>query len=220
MATGLRELVDRVAFVGGATIALYVDDPGASDARTTKDVDGVIAVSSFAEFATLEARLRQLGFQHATEPDAPICRWRYQGVVVDIMPTDAAILGFSNRWYAEAMAHRREVEIARGQSIFVFPLPFVLATKLEAFATRGLGDWFASHDLEDVITLLDGATGAAAELSATQGDLRHYLRATLGELLDHASVDEIILAHITPDATSYPRAQRVKSLIAAFVATY
>jgi len=32
VARGLAELADDVSFVGGATIALYIDDPGAGDA--------------------------------------------------------------------------------------------------------------------------------------------------------------------------------------------
>jgi predicted nucleotidyltransferase len=34
--------------------------------------------------------------------------------------------------------------------------PFFLATKLEAFQGRGQRDFFASQDLEDVITVVDG----------------------------------------------------------------
>jgi hypothetical protein len=217
VAKGLVEFADQLAFVGGATIALYVDDPSAGDTRVTKDVDGVIEVAGYAGFAALEARLRKLGFQHAVELDAPICRWRYEGIVVDIMPTDPKILGFSNRWYPEAMRHRRKVEIAPGQWIFVFPLVFVLATKLDAFATRGRGDWMASRDLEDVIAILDGAQSAAEDLAATTGELRAYLQAELRKVIDHPSVDEIIQAHITPDPMGHERAQRVKALVAAFV---
>jgi len=217
VAKGLAELAERVAFVGGATIALYVDDQGAADARITKDVDAVIELAGYTGFALLEARLRQLGFVNVDEPNAPICRWRFKGILVDIMPTDPAILGFSNRWYADAMAQRRKVEIAPGVSIFLFPLAYIIATKLEAFAQRGRGDWLASNDLEDVVALFDGATEIAAELAATQGELRAYLRTELAKLLRHPAPDQVVMAHLTPDAAIEHRAERVMRLIAAFV---
>jgi hypothetical protein len=47
--------------------------------------------------------LRQLGFSQGTEPDDPICRWVVEDVKVDVMPTDEDILGFSNKWYSQAI---------------------------------------------------------------------------------------------------------------------
>ncbi|WP_156785488.1 MULTISPECIES: hypothetical protein [Cyanophyceae] len=47
----------------------------------------------------LADRLRALSLEKCTELDAPLCRWLYQDLIVDIMPCDAKILGFSNRWY-------------------------------------------------------------------------------------------------------------------------
>jgi hypothetical protein len=220
VAEGLAELVDDVAFVGGATIALYVDDPGAADIRVTKDVDCVIDIADYGAFARLETRLRELGFVNVKESDAPICRWRYHGVVVDIMPTDPVILGFANRWYAEAMRYRYKVEVAAGHCIFVLPLKYLLATKLEAFESRGQGDFLASHDLEDVVALLDGATNVADELHASQGPLRDYLGTELGRLVKHPNVDEIIVAHLASDATTERRAQRVKRLLETFLLAF
>lgn len=98
VAQGLGDLADCVAFVGGATVALYIDDPAAEDVRTTKDVDCVIEVSGVDGYAELEKRLRGLGFANATDEGAPICRWHFSGIIVDVMPTDGSILGFSNRW--------------------------------------------------------------------------------------------------------------------------
>jgi hypothetical protein len=42
-----------------------------------------------------------------------MCRWRHTvtGVLFDLMPTDAAVLGFSNRWYPEAMKTATRVRL-------------------------------------------------------------------------------------------------------------
>lgn len=50
VAKGLGQLLDRIVFVGGATMALYVDDPASSDPRPTEDVDCVVEMTSTQTF--------------------------------------------------------------------------------------------------------------------------------------------------------------------------
>ena len=57
-AATLGELVDEVVFVGGATVTLWITDPGAPPVRPTKDVDVVVEVTTRSEFHAFEARLR------------------------------------------------------------------------------------------------------------------------------------------------------------------
>jgi len=78
---------------------------------------------------------------------------------------DAKILGFSNRWYADALRTAAEVHL-RGGLICVLSPPYFLGTKIEAFRGRGRGDYFASHDLEDFITVMDGRTSLFDEVEA------------------------------------------------------
>jgi hypothetical protein len=42
----LAPFADEVAFVGGATVALWITDPAAAELRRTKDVDLVVEVAS------------------------------------------------------------------------------------------------------------------------------------------------------------------------------
>ena len=53
------------------------------------------------------------------------------------MPTEASILGFENRWQKEAFPHAAEVTLPSGRSIRAVPPPYLLATKWEAFRSRG-----------------------------------------------------------------------------------
>lgn len=217
VARGLGELAAEVAFVGGATIAAYIDDASAADARVTKDVDCVIELVGYTAFADLERRLRTLGFANSLDPRAPICRWTYRGLEVDVMPTDPTILGFSNRWYGEAMLHRQSVSLASDLSIWVFPIPYLIATKLEAFKQRGQGDWLASHDLEDIIALLDGASACEATLQSTTGELRSYVVRELRKLYNHPDATEILAAHLPSDPGSKGRVMRIKQVLAKLV---
>jgi hypothetical protein len=96
-ATALGDLVDEVVFVGGATIVLWITDPAAPPPRPTKDVDVIVEVATRSGYYAFEDRLRAAGFRDDKEV---ICRWRHpeQELILDAMPTDAALLGFENKW--------------------------------------------------------------------------------------------------------------------------
>ena len=47
----LRPLLEDLVFVGGCTTALFITDEAAADVRATFDVDAVIEVKSYVEYA-------------------------------------------------------------------------------------------------------------------------------------------------------------------------
>ncbi len=57
-ADALGDLLEEVVFVGGATLTLWITDPGPPAVRPTKDVDVVAEVTSWTGFRKLEGRLR------------------------------------------------------------------------------------------------------------------------------------------------------------------
>ena len=101
-----------------------IEPPAGDPLRATDDVDCVIAITSRVAFAQLEEKLRSLGFTHPMDdPKAPICRWRFSGILVDVMPIDAGVLGFSNRWYPEGVEHAEKRNLPDGQEVSIFTLP-------------------------------------------------------------------------------------------------
>ena len=66
-------------------------------ARVTYDVDLVARVEALTGYHALEKRFASLGFKRDMAQDAPICRWRYNNLEVDLMSMDSGVLGF--RWY-------------------------------------------------------------------------------------------------------------------------
>ena len=62
VARALQELNQPVVFVGGATVALYVNTGAAPEARPTDDVDVVVELATYGGYAGLEEKLRHLGF--------------------------------------------------------------------------------------------------------------------------------------------------------------
>jgi len=196
VADGLKDLREQVVFVGGSVISLYANDPGADIPRPTADIDLVVVVSTFAEYARLEERLRQLGFNHSPE-DKVMCRYRYQGVMVDIMPTDVPAIGPTNKWYVPGMTHAMIHPLPDGSTIKLLTAAYFLATKLEAFKSRG-GDMRTSKDFEDIVFLLDSRLGLEEELNGAPAEVGDYLRKEFMVLLEAQGTAEAIAAHLDP----------------------
>ena len=91
VATGLGDMLPQFVFVGGTVVELYAPPSIRTEVRFTDDVDCVVEVASRARYYDLEEKLRAIGFQDDMDEDAPICRKLYQGIKVDIMPTDESI---------------------------------------------------------------------------------------------------------------------------------
>ena len=184
IAEALGELCEQVVFVGGSTAGLLLTDPLAEGVRPTLDVDAIVEARDLIHFCRIEVQLEQCGFMRDADSGV-ICRWKHKpsGVVFDLMPVDAAVLGFSNRWYGEAVATAQALQLANGVIIRVVSAPAFVATKLEAFLNRGNGDFLASHDLEDVLNVVDGRDALADELQHASMQLQAFVADTFAGLL-------------------------------------
>jgi len=178
----LGPILDEVVFVGGATVHLWLTDPGAPPARATEDVDVICEVASRAEYYRLGERLRERGLQEAVgEP--VLCRWRSPEprLVLDVMPTDPDILGFSNPWYEVAITTAATIALDSGAEIRAATPVLLVATKLCAWKGRGRGDLLRSLDVHDVLTLVDGRPELIEEIEAAPSTIRTYIK---DELID------------------------------------
>ena len=186
IAGALGELRKQVVFVGGSTAGLLLTDPAAESVRPTKDVDAIVEAESLPQFYRIEAQVEALGFVRDADSGV-ICRWIHKdsGVLFDLMPIDPGVLGFANRWYPEAVRTAVSVSLGDGVKIRVVTAPAFVATKLVAFADRGKGDLLASHDLEDVLNVVDGRPELAKELELAPAALRDAVREALARLLEH-----------------------------------
>ena len=193
-----------MVFVGGCITGLLLSDPAAAPVRPTLDVDAIVAVASYAEFTALENHLRDLGFHQPHAEGAPICRWLSGGLILDLMPTDASILGFSNLWYGPAMENAHRTRIGEYE-IRLITAPYFLATKLEAFHGRGKNDFRMSHDLEDIVTVVDGRPEIIDEVHLAAADLRRYLSREFRSLLSNRDFREALPGQLLPDAASQQR---------------
>lgn len=191
IASALGEaLCERLVFVGGSVAGLLLDDPAAGEVRATIDVDAIVQ-ARLGAFHAVEEQVAQRGFARDMDSDV-ICRWRHRdsGIVFDLMPVDGDVLGFSNRWYPHAMRTAELHDLGGGLRIRSIAAPVFVATKLEAFSTRGRGDVLVSHDLEDILNVVEGRPGLVEELRAADPDLRTMVQAQFRALLARADFTE------------------------------
>lgn len=171
----LGDLADEMVFVGGCATGLLITDTAAPVIRVTRDVDAIVQVVSRADYYRLSEKLRSRGFSEDTSDGAPICRWIGKNVILDVLPTDAKILGFGSKWIAPAAENAVTVQLPSGKSIRMVSAPYFLITKLEAFNGRGGGDYLASHDIEDLVAVLDGRPAIVDEIKRAESDLASVL---------------------------------------------
>ena len=205
VAAQLGELRERVVFLGGASVDLLITSPGASPARPTKDVDVIVEIGTVVEYTRLSELLRARGFAEDTSEGAPICRWVVKGVTVDVMPTHGEILGFNSRWYPHAMRAPRSHTLPSGTVIQLVSAPHFIATKLDAFGDRGQGDFQVSHDLEDVVAVIDGREDLVSEISACEEPVKVYLQEQLGAMLDEPEFIDALPGYLPGDRASQER---------------
>lgn len=183
------DLLEKVVFVGGCTTALLVDDVVTlQHIRSTEDVDMIVEVLSKSEYQDLCQKLRQRGFKESAEDDV-ICRWRLGSMIVDVMPTDQEILGFSNIWYPEAVEFAKSYQLPSNRIIRVVSPTYFFATKIEAFAGRGNNDFLASQDIEDILSLIDGCSSLIADLHAANKKVKSAIAAAIQTFLNESDFE-------------------------------
>jgi predicted nucleotidyltransferase len=196
-----------VVFVGGAAVSLYADIDFRDEIRPTDDVDVVVEIAAYKNFAAIENKLRELGFENDTDSKI-ICRYKYHGLIVDIMPTDEKILGFSNKWYAPGFKQAFDIKIDKQNTVKIFTAAYFIASKLEAYKSRGNNDGRSSTDFEDIVFVLNTRTAVWEDFQNTSKDVKQYLKTEFTQLLAYPYIDEWISVHL-----SYTEQRRVNFII-------
>jgi len=204
-AKALGPMCDELVFLGGCATALLITDSAAPPVRVTRDVDTLAEVGTAAEYHKLENQLRQRGFEVDSSKGAPICRWVGHGILLDVMPTDDRILGFGNIWYESAIDSSKPYGLPSGGQIRLIDSVHFLATKLEAFAGRGDNDFVMSHDLEDVVCVLDGRPELEDEIANSAQEVKSYICNRLRDFMDKPQFVESLPGHLPGDAGSQAR---------------
>lgn len=195
IAKALRELKGEMVFVGGAVISLYTDDPAADEIRPTQDVDMTLDIVNLSHWVKVQEELARLGF-HPDPLGHAICSYKYKNIPVDIMSTNDGPLGPANRWYKIGFENLWTLN-AKDEEIRVLSAPCYLASKFEAFHSRGK-DFRTSHDMEDIVYVLDNRLHIVEEIQSDDERVTTYLKSQLQEIVSNGLLQETLVAHIHP----------------------
>ncbi|MGO2090191.1 MAG: hypothetical protein ACTH2P_11335 [Oceanisphaera sp.] len=185
------DLCEKMAFVGGCTTGLLLTDEFTKEqVRHTNDVDLIVSVMGYINYHQLQEELVAKGFSISApgedeqeDEDTPYCAMKLDDLRVDFIPDDVETLGFTNRWYKQAIVTADKYTLVRDIVIRVVKPVYFVATKLEAYKGRGGGDPLASRDIEDILTLVDGRDELLSEVREADTELKSYIASEFSALL-------------------------------------
>jgi len=125
----------------------------------------------------------------------PVCAWTIEGIRLDVMPTTEEVLGFSNEWYVGGVNNAVWSEL-EGVRFQMFSAPYFIASKIEAFRDRGRNDFRASHDVEDIVAVIDGRESVVDDVMSSPASVREYIKAQLEQLLQYSRFIEALRGHV------------------------
>lgn len=175
-------------------VSLYIDDPAAEDIRPTKDIDLTFQVNTASKLEELRENLAKKGFSQSHE-DNVICRFRLDDLLIDVMSTQAVGWAPTNRWFMPGFTKAQTFDLDEIK-IQLMPLPYFLASKMEAFFDRGIADLYGSHDFEDILYIFNYVSNLADQVLAAELDVRSYLKDCVNKILGDEKIRGVIPAHL------------------------
>ncbi len=196
IAAALAEVKEHMVFVGGAVVSLYTDDPAADEIRPTKDVDLTLKIINLSHWEKLQDKLLKLNFSPDPFGQSICSSYKYKDISVDIMASEDGPLGSANRWYKIGFENLWKT-MAKNEEISILSAPCFLATKFEAFNSRG-SDYRTSHDIEDIVYIIDNRTSIVEEVKFCDTRIKSFLVAEIQKIKTKGLLIEVLLSHIHP----------------------
>lgn len=114
------------------------------------------------------------------------------------------VLNFPNKWYSSAIKESVRIALPDSEKIRLITAPYFIATKLEAFYDRGGGDYM-SHDIEDILNVIDGRPQITHEIAHQRGLVAAYLKSQIDELISDNLFLQALPAHFLPNSIEQQR---------------
>ena len=195
VATALGELNQKSVFVGGSVVSLYIDDPAADELRPTMDIDIALEIVTLGQLEQTRQTLTKKGFVQDPQQNV-VCRFVYDGILVDVMSTKEIGWAPANSWFQEGFERLETISLDKHTTIQILPFAYFLASKFEAYHNRGK-DPRTSHDLEDIIFLLDNKIDTVDDILSASDKLLSFLKSEFTALLT-PQLEEAVLGHMNP----------------------
>ena len=94
--------------------------------------------------------------------------------------------------------------------------PNIKILTLAAFYGRGQGDFLMSHDLEDIVAVLDGRPEIVEDIQQADKKVADYLMKEFNTLLQNRNFVEALSGHLPADAMSQNRVKLIIDRIRQF----
>jgi len=134
---------------------------------------------------------------------APPCRFLYNGIKVDVMPARDTTGRFSDRWFEYAVKSA-VLKTIGSLTVRTVSAACFIATKLTAFENRGKEDYY-HHDMEDIITVLDGRQSLVGEIEAEEISMRDFISGRIEEMLGDERFVDSLPGHLGSDSVGLQR---------------
>ncbi|MEZ4825758.1 MAG: hypothetical protein R3C61_05605 [Bacteroidia bacterium] len=212
LASGFGESLNKVVFIGGATLSLYITDRSAPECHPSGEVDGIVGVSTMLEFQQFLQTIERKGFKRMKMERQGAEEWMYENIRVRLMPMNTEKLGYTNRWYEEGVFHARTYRLPGGSPIRIFLPAYFVASKIDAFINRGKNNLRLSEDFQDLVYILDNRQEILNDIHQAFYEVRAYIQQQFVRFLSHPGLEEGI-AYALPDSFDEENIYRIKTLI-------
>jgi predicted nucleotidyltransferase len=193
----IEPLLGDIVLVGGCAVSFLITDETQLLVRATDDVDLATGIMTLPDYYKFTEQLKNLGFSEDTETGV-VCRWRKAELCLDVMPIKDVGFGSVNTWFQTAINTAITVVLSDGKALKHIDAPTFIATKIESFLNRG-GDDFIHHDIEDIITVINGRAELSDEMPKAHRELQEYVMDKLGAFMEISAFTDLIPSHIRPN---------------------
>jgi hypothetical protein len=107
------------------------------------------------------------------------------------------------------------MRLASGLTLRAITAPYFVGTKIEAFQGRGEEDYFASHDLEDLIAVVDGRGSLLEEIDMASSELPRFIGEAIRSLLGEPRFVDALPGYLLPDAANQRRIMQLREKLDA-----
>jgi hypothetical protein len=218
VAAWLGPLQEELVLVGGCVAGILITDANFNGIRSTIDVDLLSGERTYSAMANVSDRLREAGFREDMSEGAPICRWRREELIIDVMPIESEIFGFGNPWYKDALEHAEPMLRAEAPLLRVITAPYFLATKFTAFQDRWKGDFLQSKDFEDIINVIRGRPELIDEIRNAEPKVREFIQSSIQAWLGDPEFPYALTYCVLPEESSKDQIEAALARLRAIAA--
>jgi hypothetical protein len=207
VAGALSDLNIRLAYIGGAVVSLYCNEPAAEDESKTNDAAITLELASLTELEKIRELFIKRGFTLLTA-DRVRCIFHYEGIIVDVLSYEDLGWTPGNPWFKKGFVYLEQKRIDEIK-IIILPLSYFLATKFSAFHNRGRNDPATSNDFADIAYIIDNRTDLVEEILNSPENVQEYLKGEFNAIIH----DKLMKKAILEKLNYKPQTKRFKLII-------